>query len=100
MPDLVRKIAAGAAISLGCAHLIFGMIAFEVLTPEHVWFAGAGIAMVCVGLSNWRAPAKIEAAIMTAYLAVMVSLMPLPQVFIGLAIFITLAMPNLSRRRV
>ena len=98
MPERVRKTVAGAAIMLGLAHLIFGMFAFKAITPEHIWFAGAGIAMVCAGFSNWRAPARIEAAIMTTYLAVMVSLMPLPQVFIGLAIFITLMLP--TRRRV
>lgn len=104
MPDLVRKIAAGAAITLGCAHLLYGVLAFKALTPDHIWFAGAGIAMICVGLSNWRRPSRIEAAVVTVYLAIMVSVMPLPQVFVGLVIFITLMLPtrrpNLSRRRV
>ena len=104
MPDYVRKIAAGAGIILGLAHLLYGALAFKALTPEHIWFAGAGIAMICVSLSNWRAPARIEAVIMMAYLAVMVSLIPLPQVFIGLAIFIILVLPtrrpNLSRHKV
>ena len=100
MSDLIRKIAAVAAITLGLTHLIYGAFAYKAITPEHIWFAGAGIAMICVGLSNWRAPARIQAAIMTAYLVVMVSIMPLPQIFLGLVIFITLAIPNLSKRKV
>ena len=90
MPDRIRKIAAGAGIALGAAHLIYGALAFKALTPEHIWFAGAGIAMICVGISSWRAPARIEAVIMTLYLAIMASLMPLPQVFLGLGIFAVL----------
>lgn len=100
MPERIRKIAAAAGVLLGAAHLIYGALAYKALTPEHVWFAGAGIAMVCVGLSAWRAPARIEAAVMTAYLLFMVSLMPLPQVFVGLAIFITLTLPSPTRRKV
>ena len=97
MPERIRKIAAIAAILLGTAHLIFGVLAFKALTPEHIWFAGAGVAMVCVGISSWRAPARLEAALMTLYLIIMVSLMPLPQVFLGLAIFITLAVTSRNK---
>ena len=100
MHDSVRKIAAFAAILLGNGHLIFGVLAYKALTPEHIWFAGAGIAMICVGLSNLRAPARLEAGIMAVYCAVMASQMPLPQVFIGLAIFIVLAVPISTRRKV
>ena len=100
MAETIRKMTAVAGIALGAAHLIYGALAFKALTPEHIWFAGAGIAMICVGLSSWRAPARIEAVIMSLYLAIMASLMPLPQVFLGLAIFMILALPNLSRRKV
>lgn len=98
MPDRMRKIAALAACLLGSAHLIYGVIAFKALTPSHIWFAGAGIAMICVGLSNLRAPARVEALIMAVYCAVMASQIPLPQVFVGLAIFIILALPNRAKR--
>lgn len=98
MPERIRRFAALAAILLGTVHLIYGALAFKAITPEHIWFAGAGIAMVCVGLSNWRAPARKEAVIVTAYLAVMASVMPLPQVFLGLVIFITLALPRVPKR--
>ena len=98
MPDRMRKIAALAACLLGSAHLIYGVIAFKALTPSHIWFAGAGIAMICVGISNWRNPARVEAAIMVTYCAVMASQIPLPQVFIGLTIFIILALPNRAKR--
>ena len=100
MPERMRKIAAIAACLLGSAHLIYGVLAYKSLTPEHIWFAGAGIAMICVGLSNLRAPARVEAAIMTAYCAVMASQMPLPQVFVGLAIFLILTLPDRVRRKV
>ena len=100
IPDRIRKIAAIAACLLGSAHLIFGAIAFKALTPSHIWFAGAGIAMICVGLSNWRSSARVQAAIMTAYCALMASQIPLPQVFIGLAIFIILSLPERARRKV
>ena len=100
MPDRIRKIVSFAAILLGCGHLVFGVLAYKALTPEHIWFAGAGIAMICVGFSNLRASARVEAGIVAAYFAVMVSQIPLPQVFIGLAIFIVLAVPTPTKRKV
>lgn len=100
MSERVRKISAIAAILLGITHLIYGVLAFKALTPEHVWFAGAGVAMICVGLSNWRGPARIETLIMIVYLIVMASVLPLPQVFLGLAIFLTLIAAGFSRRKV
>ena len=90
MRNRIRKIAAGAAIALGTVHLIFGLVVYRALTPEHIWFAGAGVAMICVGFANWQAPAKIQSMIMIAYLIPMAIILPLPQVFLGLAIFITL----------
>jgi len=100
MPEPIHKIAAIAACLLGSAHLIYGALAFKALTPDHIWFAGAGVAMICVGLSNWRAPARLQAGIMTAYCALMASQIPLPQVFIGLAIFVILTLPDFSKRKV
>ena len=90
MRNRIRKIAAGAAIALGIAHLIYGFIAFKGLTPDHIWFAGAGIAMICVGLVNWQRPAQIQNMLITAYMIPMAIILPLPQVFLGLAIFMTL----------
>jgi len=90
MRNRIRKIAAGAAIALGTVHLIYGIVVFKSLTPDHIWFAGAGVAMICVGLSNWRAPAQIQTAVMIAYMVPMAIVLPLPQVFLGLAIFMTL----------
>lgn len=100
MPDRIRRFIAVAAVLLGSAHLVYGALAFKALTPDHIWFAGSGVAMICVGVSNWRRAARVEAAIMTAYCAVMASQMPLPQVFLGLALFTLLAVPNLTRRKV
>ena len=100
MPERIRKFTALAACLLGSAHLIYGALAFKALTPSHIWFAGAGVAMICVGLSNWRAPARLQAAIMAVYCALMASQIPLPQVFIGLAIFIILTLPDRTRRKV
>jgi hypothetical protein len=45
--------------------------------------SGSRIAMICVGLSSWRAPAHIEAGVVTAYLLVIVDILPLPQIFPG-----------------
>ena len=89
MRNRIRKIAAGAAIALGTAHLIFGLVVYRALTPEHIWFAGAGVAMICVGLANWQGPSRIQSIIMIAYMIPMAIIMPLPQVFLGLAIFLT-----------
>ena len=100
MVERMRKAAAIAACLLGSAHLIYGALAFKALTPSHIWFAGAGVAMICVGLSNWRAPARLQAVIMTVYCALMATQIPLPQVFIGLAIFIILSLPERARRKV
>ena len=103
MPERLRKIAAGAGVLLGTVHLIYGIIASKALTPELIWFQGAGVAMICVGLANWHRPARLQAGIMTAYLIAMVVILPLLQVFIGLAIFATLTFlpqPKLTKRRV
>ena len=100
MREHIHRIAAGAAIALGMAHLLYGILVFKALTVEHIWFAGAGVAMVCVGLTSWRGPARLEAIIMTAYLGVMVIRLPLPQVFLGVAIFLTLIVTGRSMRKV
>ena len=100
MPERIRKIIAMATCLLGSAHLIYGALAFKALTPEHIWFAGAGVAMICVGLSNWRASARLQAVIMVVYCALMASQIPLPQVFLGLAIFVILMLPERARRKV
>jgi len=91
MRNRIRHIAAGAAIALGTAHLIYGFVVFRSLTADHIWFAGAGIAMICVGLANWRASARIQNILMVAYLIPMAIILPLPQVFLSLAIFLSLA---------
>ena len=100
MPERLCKVTALAACLLGSAHLIYGALAFKALTPEHIWFAGAGVAMICVGLSNWRASARLQALIMTVYCGLMASQIPLPQVFLGLAIFVILMLPERARRKV
>lgn len=100
MREKIRKVAAGAAIALGTAHIIYGLIAFKALTAEYLWFAGAGIAMICVGLSNCQRSAPLQSAVMTTYLALMTYIMPLPQIFLGLAIFVALTFSGSARRKV
>jgi len=100
MRETIRRISAVAAIALGIAHLGYGALIFKVLTPDHIWFAGAGVAMICTGLSSWRSPARMEAIVVTVYLVAMASLIPLPQVFLGIAIFSTLVITAKSRHRV
>jgi len=99
MGELIHKIAAGAAIALGIAHLIYGGLVFKALTPDHIWFAGAGVAMICVGLANCKKPALLQAGIMTVYLGLMAMIMPLPQIFLGLAIFVTLTVLSFFKRK-
>ena len=98
MRNRIRKIAAGAAVALGIAHLIYGFIAFKGLTPDHIWFAGAGIAMICVGLSNWPRAACAQNIVMTGYFIPMAIILPLPQVFLGLAIFLLLIILSIRTR--
>lgn len=100
MPERFRKLIAAAAILLGTAHLIYGALAYRSLSPEHIWFAGAGVAMICVGVTNFRQPARFEAGILSIYIAIMASQIPLPQVFLGLALFGLLTLPNLTKRKV
>lgn len=99
MGETIRKIAAGAAIALGIAHLIYGIFTFKALTPDHIWFAGAGVAMVCVGLANFKKPALLQAGIMTVYLGSMAIIMPLPQILLGFAIFMTLTVSSVFTRK-
>lgn len=99
MGKTIRKIAAGAAIALGTAHLIYGMFVFKGLTPDHIWFAGAGVAMICVGLANYKKPALLQAGIMSVYLALMAMIMPLPQILLGLVIFTILTVSSFFTRK-
>ena len=97
MRNRIRKIAAAAAIALGTAHLIYGVLIFKALTPEHIWFAGAGVAMICVGLSNLQTAARLQSIVMVGYLIPMAVILPLPQVFLGVVIFVVLASLALMR---
>jgi len=99
MGETIRKIAAGGAIVLGIAHLIYGIFVFKTLTPDHIWFAGAGVAMICVGLANYKKPALLQAGIISVYFALMAVIMPLPQILLGLVIFVTLTVSSFLKHK-
>jgi len=98
----VIPIAAWLSIALGAAHIIYGFVALKTLNAELIWFVGAGVAMICVGLANRRAEKASQALpqtlIMCLYLAVTAYVLPIPQVFFGLTLFAILAIGGLKYR--
>jgi len=94
------KILASLALLLGIAHIGFGVAMFRAYNLELIWFIGAGLAMVVVALNNLTSATilKMRLAqnlIMTAYVAMILSLAPEPQVILGLVLFSGLASVSL-----
>ena len=52
MFDRSRRITAFLAMGLGALHLAYGIFVFRALTVDHIWFAGAGFAMILAGHAN------------------------------------------------
>lgn len=94
----VYQISTYLAVALGVVHLCFTPFAYSSFTHNTLWFFGAGMAIVYAGLLNLARLAHPEANALrvlclianvatTLMFAVALSVMPEPQVMVGLALF-------------
>ena len=99
MFDRLMKICAWLAIALGIAHILYGVVAYKALTPDLIWFAGAGVAMICAGHANLKGPKLIPTLLVLVYFGFTAYVLPLPQVFFGLGLFICMTVGSLKALR-
>ncbi len=90
--DRLRFSLAMAGGLLGAAHITFGLFNFRPITLEFIWFAGAGVAMIMTALVNlgdrWAdLTTRLINLMMASYVLGILAYAPLPQVFLGAAIF-------------
>ncbi len=100
-----------AVVLLGCGHVALGAPVLLKGAPDALWFTGAGLAFVLAGLLNLlglRAPRFDSVtravlfganALMTAYFAFALTLLPQPQVGVGAALFAALTVVAILPRR-
>ena len=92
---------------LGIAHLGFGFVTYRQLSPEAVWFAGTGMALVLFAAPNWatlavptprlhvRRMVLALDVLMVAFGVVVVRAVPEPQAYVLLATFIGIGFSGL-----
>lgn len=99
-----------AAILLGLAHVSIGVMSFERLNFQALWFTGAGLAIVLGGMinllgltaadeGNGRVLLIIANLVMAGFFALALIILPAPQVIVGLLLFAALAALPLLRSR-
>ena len=99
MFDRSRRITAFLAMGLGALHLAYGIFVFKALTVDHIWFAGAGFAMILAGHANLDKARLLPSILMLIYFGIMLSKLPLPQVFFGTALFAWLSFVAIYGRK-
>lgn len=88
----------GGAVVLGLGHLSIAAMSFEQLSFDALWFAGSGLAIVVAGLFNLFALGAsvdrkgglilgIANLATSGFFAMALSIMPAPQVIVGLILF-------------
>lgn len=94
----VYQVSTYLAIALGVVHLCFTPFAYQTFTHNTLWFFGAGMAIVYAGFLNLarlahptantlRVLCLIANTVTALLFAVALSVVPEPQVFVGLALF-------------
>ena len=82
---------ATAALLLGIAHLIFGVIAYKSFSLELLWFLGSGVAMIVTALANLNSGSvrilRVQNGLMFSFVVALVILAPEPQIWLGLMLF-------------
>ena len=93
------KICSWLIVALGCAHIAFTFRDYDEFSLGAMWFAGAGFALVFAGFLNVahirsggrdplvRALTVLSDALCALLFAAALTLMPQPQVFVGVALF-------------
>lgn len=105
----VHQISTYLAITLGVVHLCFTPFAYQVFTHNTLWFFGAGMAIVYAGflnLAHLAHPAAntlrvlcLIASVLTGLMfAIALSVVPEPQVFVGLTLFAACAAATFIHR--
>lgn len=97
----IRRVCAWLLVALGAAHVLFTAVEHDALSPDAVWFAGAGLALVFLGLLNLAVAAadhrpadaicRVANVLGAAYGLLAVIAVPVPQAFLGLALTVVLA---------
>lgn len=91
-----------AAVLLGVGHLSLAALMFERLSLDALWFAGSGLAIVLGGMINMfaqfahygtggRTVLGIANLVTMAFFALALTIVPEPQVVVGLILFGALA---------
>lgn len=100
----IRRACAWLLIALGAAHVLYTAVEHDALTPDAVWFAGAGLALVFLGMLNLaalaadhpsaRAVCRAASVLGAAFGVLAVLAVPVPQAFLGLALMTVLAVAS------
>jgi len=108
MRDRARLFFALCALALGAAHAGLGLALYPTFSLDLLWFVGAGLAMMSVGLSNVLAPRQLlrdklvliaQNALLVSYFAAAWVLLPAPQVAVGGFLFGVLLLIRLAELR-
>lgn len=88
-------------VALGLVHAGLAPVFYDELTPNTVWFVGAGLALVFLGLLNASADladvgrvwvmCRVANVVALAFGALAVVAVPEPQAFVGLVLLAALA---------
>lgn len=96
MRNRLRLSAAILSFLLGVAHLAYSAVLYDSLTLNALWFVGTGLAVICVALNNLLEPSNslrgkfinaVQNMTMAAYFVVVLTILPAPQVIIGIMLF-------------
>jgi len=107
MVNIARNIGAFGALLLGLGHIGVGLKLYSELTLDVLWFHAAGVAMICVALTNLGAvritntqkfSMAIQNAMMVIFFAIVWRIFPAPQVAIGGALFLLLFVTGVGAR--
>ena len=109
MMRAIRRACAWLLVALGGAHVLYTAVEHDALSPDAVWFAGAGLALVFLGMLNLAALAADHRSadvvcrganvLGAVYGLLAVIAMPIPQAFLGLALMLVLAAAAFAPRR-
>jgi hypothetical protein len=97
----IQRICAWLLTALGAVHVLYTAVEHDALSPDAVWFAGAGLALVFLRMLNLAALAADHpsaravcraANLLGAAFGVLAAVaVPVPQAFLGLALMAALA---------
>ena len=91
MISRTKTILACLSALLGIVHIFYGLIVFESVNLQTMWFIGSGVAMIVTGLANFKTEKiwllRIQNLLMTGFALSLTFYAPLPQVWLTLFLF-------------